>query len=1119
VQKHLNKKAQVTVFIILGLILLFSAGAVIYMKLSSSSGLEAKSEQMMTESSASLSDFIDSCIVREAAPLIRQMAVQGGTLSLETDGERQNKNEQRAYNGSSFRYLCKNNQAYENCVSVLLTRSEMEAELAEKLNARLKECIELERFREQGMTIKEGEIKISAAIGQDDITITLNYPLEIIFSETTIKLSEFTKKIELPLGKLFDLSTNIINEEITNGFFDQDSWMKEHGAEVIIEKHRPYPDIVYSLEYSSLIFNFALQGRETVKSIGMPTVELQKGGCCRNTQDNTCYSNAIEEECSAKQDMIFENNPETGAKTCNCPGFSRFTKPGCSEGECRDCEKTWDYNMQDYVGPRKKHGESWCVYDGAVGRGFDFVGSRHYKHSCINGIEYVEECRDFREEMCAEQRISGKNSGTKAVCRPNRWQTCSIQTSKEECTDQNKRDCTWTESLVNEAQQSYGLQRNKQCHPSIPPGFRHWELNGLQACLAASEWRYCDGLNCPDQWVNSVAQYCNFQGDCGNYRNIAGRITQRGYINSDNIELTATYLDPALLKTGQIFKTGSRIETRAQEPLTGNEFENPGHSPAEMMEEAKKYFDVVSSWDVNDIIQSYLTKGEIDVYVFGAGICGTWQAPQGNKDCAGCNAFKFKPCTEYKCRSLGQGCYYEEHNGTGICSSYGLLDGGSDEKPPVVEFDDTQLTPGFEGLFTTFGRYDGIEITPSIKPKTKLIIPIKTDEPASCVLAPMPGAPAYTMPSFIEEFAGGLFTEKGTVEYTISHNITLRGVALREAYERISDVRDTLRIYNISESETFLENYKELMNSLGSKYSIDVSAQVNALDKAIQKTNMELVQQIIEDALKGKYRLFVRCTDRAGNTNTEELFIQVSFEDSNLADIEPPKLVNITPKNGTIAEEDFVEVALALDEFAECRYNFFDEKEYEEMAYNFKCPSTSYVLSAHTRSAGGDWMYECKARINLTGLPYGTIPVFIKCKDNPYLLKKYAVKLSRPAETGVLEIADTNRYVNEQIELVEPSTARVKNANILLGMTKEIKTNAELLNLELNFTKDVVCRFINMTTAINFEQMSEMVCSLNRCLQIFEVNNQTYQIKCHNRNVPARNVGSYAFELVREVMK
>ncbi len=66
-------------------------------------------------------------------------------------------------------------------------------------------------------------------------------------------------------------------------------------------------------------------------------------------------------------------------------------------------------------------------------------------------------------------------------------------------------------------------------------------------------------------------------------------------------------------------------------------------------------------------------------------VCEPWQAPNGGDDCEECNNDPLRPCTEYKCRSLGSGCrligedeLYESENP--VCV-YKYKD---DRNPPVI---------------------------------------------------------------------------------------------------------------------------------------------------------------------------------------------------------------------------------------------------------------------------------------------------------------------------------------------------------------------------------------------------------------------------------------------------
>ncbi|MBW2968371.1 hypothetical protein KY362_07870 [Candidatus Woesearchaeota archaeon] len=1076
----MNKRGQITVAIIIGIILLFGAGIFFYVRSLSVEQMETEVEELPALNLAGITTYVESCIIRESPAPIKLMAERGGTLTPVN---------YKTYNHVNYSYLCTDQPNYAKCVPIIRTRQDMELELAEYLKPLLNDCIDLDRFREQGTEVEAGDLKVDVDIAQENVVVTLSYPMSLFLGESSLDLADFTQRIDLPLGKLFDLSVNIMNDEIANGYYDQDEWMFMHGSEVTIDKHRPYPDIVYTLKKSNregdeIVFNFALKGKETVRDVGLETPALSEGGCCHNNYDTTCYTNAIEAECLAKRDTYFDTTTEQ----CNCAGASRFSDPLCGDGECAGCDATWDYNTQDYTGPARVHGESWCVHDGPVGNGVDYVGTRHYKHSCFDGVEYVEECRDYREEMCAELSIEGDYPRSKAVCRPNRWQTCTMQTNQEDCEDESIRDCTWTEELVNEEQPSYGIQRtDRRCHPNVPAGFRHWEFNGFQACIAANEWRHCDGLNCPDGWVNALSQYCNFMGDCGNYRNAADRVTRSGYLNSDNAENSATYFSNGLISRGNLYKVRARLDTREQPFLTGNEFDNPGHNPQEMLDAANEYLEEVQTWTPDDFLWDFLEDGEIDIYVIGAGICGPWQAPADYRDCDVCNRYEDKPCTEYKCKSLGISCTYQEEDGVGQClSSY-----ATDNTAPTIEFVPDKLTSGYRAADITFFDYEGFEITPNVRLNEDFTFFARTDEEAVCAALPVPAASGAGDPSaFI-----GVAVSAGAASYTTEHNITLYPLAVEEVYERITDVTEMIGIGSMEDLAGMVENYRDTLEEFGEEYDLDLSTQIQALDEAAENANLELIQQALDDVTERRYRLFMSCVDRAGNINEETFFVQITLDPKG-DDTTPPEVVNITPEEGSILADEAAQVNISVSELTTCRYDYAD-LPYEDCAYEFRCPPSMYAMSP-------DRTYLCTGDLDITGFaPYGRIPLFIKCRDNPYMFDTYAVKLT----TGeTFEVLDTSELVRARILLIPDSEIIITRPNVLKGNLKEIQANQPRVTFALNVT-EAVCRYSNSEETI-FEKMTEMICTDEGCVQELPVNNEVYYIKCHDSDDPARLEGS-----------
>ncbi|MEM4719412.1 MAG: Hint domain-containing protein [Candidatus Pacearchaeota archaeon] len=115
--------------------------------------------------------------------------------------------------------------------------------------------------------------------------------------------------------------------------------------------------------------------------------------------------------------------------------------------------------------------------------------------------------------------------------------------------------------------------------------------------------------------------------------------------------------------------------------------------------------------------------------------CLPWQAPRGGDDCELCNS-KDIPCSEYRCKSLGQTCELV-NKGTGkeMCVDTNIRD----TNPPIIspweekisrgyKYNDVRLSPPGPGFKII--RTEGLN--PCIEAFTPIEFGIKTNEPSQC---------------------------------------------------------------------------------------------------------------------------------------------------------------------------------------------------------------------------------------------------------------------------------------------------------------------------------------------------------------------------------------------------
>jgi len=112
----------------------------------------------------------------------------------------------------------------------------MQRALERDIEKRLHECIDLKPYEAQGYDIEIGTMDVSVKIGETDVFIELDFLIELSREGEGIKITSFQRTIDLPLGQLYELAIDIVNSEIMDREFDTDEWMKNHGAEIDIEK-------------------------------------------------------------------------------------------------------------------------------------------------------------------------------------------------------------------------------------------------------------------------------------------------------------------------------------------------------------------------------------------------------------------------------------------------------------------------------------------------------------------------------------------------------------------------------------------------------------------------------------------------------------------------------------------------------------------------------------------------------------------------------------------------------------------------------------------------------------------------------------------------------------------
>jgi len=258
----------------------------------------------------------------------------------------------------------------------------------------------------------------------------------------------------------------------------------------------------------------------------------------------------------SKQDSC--NKGESNAESRECGNCNKLLGSYCELGGNTQHGDYYckDMDCRDENGNKRKHGESWCYYEGAVGGGKDVVGSRHFVRRCVDGEVKTEPCSDYRNAICVQGETElPDNEGVfqSASCRPNMWQMCNQKNIESAEAKENKDenynltkecidnpDCELTQvRIANKFKFDF-------CTPKYPPGFNiksetNMEMNSKLCGLATQEcvvvykknwrgkWKCKINCDCEDRFLQEMHDLCIKLGDCGGYVNIEGEITEDGF--------------------------------------------------------------------------------------------------------------------------------------------------------------------------------------------------------------------------------------------------------------------------------------------------------------------------------------------------------------------------------------------------------------------------------------------------------------------------------------------------------------------------------------------------------------------------------------------------------------
>jgi len=230
------KKGQVTIFIIIGIILVISVGIFIYL-------YQAKVirpfEEVVIPTVAKapseirpVQDFVTACVETVGKEALRKVGDYGGYVDtsqflynpfIPTEGDAVQFSPDSELVIPYWWYLKSSNDCTGKCVFSSLRpelhrvsgKISVEGQLDKYMNEHLKDCLAgFAPFVAQNFEFKElGPVETETTVSKDTVYFLVNYPLRISRADQSWDIREYLAELDLNLGRMFELGTDLVNLE------------------------------------------------------------------------------------------------------------------------------------------------------------------------------------------------------------------------------------------------------------------------------------------------------------------------------------------------------------------------------------------------------------------------------------------------------------------------------------------------------------------------------------------------------------------------------------------------------------------------------------------------------------------------------------------------------------------------------------------------------------------------------------------------------------------------------------------------------------------------------------------------------------------------------------------
>ncbi len=254
----MKKRGQVSVFIIIGVIALAAIILVFFYRDKITSAIRqtpTNPQEYLDQQLQDIKKEIGRCVSSETDKAAILLMEKGGNFDKEFGYVH--------YLNISYQVLCREINATNTCLSEPILVTDLQTKINNYLPNKIKSCIDFEAFRNKDYILTTGNLDTSVNIGEDNILVNLNIPVELKKDAYLAKENRFLYNLKIPLGDFVNLANKLVQikasgKEISPIYEELVSFNK-----YFIHVYKPYPDEVYDISLTTTDkyhFYFAIEG-------------------------------------------------------------------------------------------------------------------------------------------------------------------------------------------------------------------------------------------------------------------------------------------------------------------------------------------------------------------------------------------------------------------------------------------------------------------------------------------------------------------------------------------------------------------------------------------------------------------------------------------------------------------------------------------------------------------------------------------------------------------------------------------------------------------------------------------------------------------------------------------